>query len=84
MVGSYNMDMRSTYINTELMLVVDSGDLNAKLREGMEYEMARSRFRGEEGGYEEGAFYEERELKSTWKAVYTMLRVVMPPIRHLL
>ena len=31
-VGSYNLDMRSTYLDTELMLAVDSTELNAIIR----------------------------------------------------
>ena len=27
-VGSYNYDMRSTYLDTEMMLVIDSPELN--------------------------------------------------------
>lgn len=38
-VGSFNMDMRSAYLDTELMLVIDSEAFNARLRAGMaEYE----------------------------------------------
>lgn len=38
-VGSFNMDMRSAYLDTELMLVIDSTELNRELREKMgEYE----------------------------------------------
>lgn len=38
-VGSFNMDMRSTYLDTELMLVIKSKKINAQLEEGMmEYE----------------------------------------------
>ena len=38
-VGSFNMDMRSAYIDTELMLVIKSDELNAQLRGIMsEYE----------------------------------------------
>lgn len=33
MVGSFNMDMRSVYLDTELMLVIDSEPVNAQLRE---------------------------------------------------
>ena len=32
-VGSFNMDMRSVYLDTELMLVIDSEQVNAQLRE---------------------------------------------------
>ncbi len=35
LIGSFNMDMRSMYINTELMVVVDSTKLNHMLREKM-------------------------------------------------
>ena len=31
-VGSYNLDMRSTYLDTELMLVIDSKRLNQQIR----------------------------------------------------
>lgn len=35
-VGSFNWDMRSAYLDTELMLVIDSAELNAQLRSHME------------------------------------------------
>lgn len=31
-VGSYNLDMRSTYLDTELMLVIDSKELNQQIQ----------------------------------------------------
>nr|WP_304442689.1 phospholipase D family protein [uncultured Acetatifactor sp.] len=34
-VGSFNWDMRSAYLDTELMLVIDSPQLNRQLREAM-------------------------------------------------
>ena len=35
-VGSFNMDMRSVYLDTELMLVIDSTALNRQLKENMQ------------------------------------------------
>lgn len=35
-IGSYNFDMRSTYLDTETMLVLDSPELNRELRTHME------------------------------------------------
>ena len=32
-IGSFNMDMRSTYLDTELMLVIRSKDINKQLEE---------------------------------------------------
>lgn len=38
-IGSFNWDMRSAYLDTELMLVVDSPELNQQMRKYMsEYE----------------------------------------------
>lgn len=38
-IGSFNWDMRSTYIDTELMLIIDSKAINKDLRQAMdEYE----------------------------------------------
>ena len=38
-LGSFNMDMRSAYLDTELMLVIRSKDINKQLEKGMmEYE----------------------------------------------
>lgn len=36
-IGSFNMDMKSAYQDTETMLVVDSEELNGQLRAAMEY-----------------------------------------------
>lgn len=33
MVGSCNLDMRSVYLDTEMMLFIESGELNESLRE---------------------------------------------------
>ncbi len=35
-IGSFNWDIRSTYLDTELMLVIDSEELNRQLREEMQ------------------------------------------------
>ena len=36
-IGSFNWDMRSTYIDTELMLVIEGKEINEKLREDFAY-----------------------------------------------
>ena len=35
-IGSFNWDMRSAYLDTEMMLVIDSETLNAQMRDYME------------------------------------------------
>ncbi len=42
LIGSYNFDMRSTYLDTELMLAVDSPDLAADLQKAMDVFLSQS------------------------------------------
>lgn len=68
-IGSFNMDMRSVYLDTELMLVVDSEALNRQLRENMEvYEAASVRVLDDEN-YEisEGVVRQEVRAGNRWK-----------------
>ncbi|MCD8117648.1 MAG: phospholipase D family protein [Oscillospiraceae bacterium] len=83
-VGSYNLDMRSTYLDTELMLVIESSALNARLRElygGLQEESLLVTAGGEELT---GAACDPVSLSPGRKAVFTVLRVVMLPFRYLL
>ena len=50
-VGSFNMDMRSTYLDTELMLVIDSRDVARQLRGYMESYEADSVEALQDGSY---------------------------------
>ena len=50
-VGSYNLDMRSTYQDTELMLAVDSEALSAELREEIDRDKTYSRTMTDSGEY---------------------------------
>ena len=61
-IGSFNMDMRSAYLDTELMLVIRSKDINKQLEEGMmEYEKV-SRQILEDGTYNDPYHVEPIEL----------------------
>ena len=79
-VGSYNMDMRSTYQDTELMLAVDSKALNAVIRKEAELDKTYSKTAGEDGVYTYGKYYEEKELHVGKKIFY----VVTIPLRRFL
>ena len=64
-IGSFNMDMRSAYLDTELMLVIRSKDINKQLEEGMmEYERV-SRQVLEDGTYRDPYHVEPIEYKET-------------------
>ena len=83
-VGSYNFDIRSTYLDTELMLVIDSEPLNAHIRTIEEEYRQKSLQVLPDGTEHEGCLYEKSELAGTKKFLFEVLRVVIRPIRHLL
>ncbi len=83
-VGSYNMDMRSTYQDTELMLVVDSPELNQVIRKEAEHDKTCSRFMTSSGAYEYGENYVAREMSWKKKIYYGIFRVITVPIRKFL
>lgn len=51
-VGSFNLDMRSVYLDTELMLVIQSKDVCGQLTENMEFYEHSARHALEDGSYE--------------------------------
>ena len=83
-VGSFNADMRSAYLDTELMLVVESEEVNAALRQESETYITQSRLALHDGGTEYGARFEETALPWAKRALYGVLSVVSRPVRHLL
>lgn len=74
-LGSFNMDMRSTYLNTELMLVVDSKKLNSQLKECMEHYEATSVEALKDGTYLIPEGVERQEIDEKRK---TMIRFLLP------
>ena len=68
-VGSFNMDMRSAYLDTELMLVIDSEAVNRQLREYMQLYEAESVKVLDEENYEvpEGVKRQEFREGMEWK-----------------
>jgi putative cardiolipin synthase len=83
-IGSYNLDMRSTYQDTELMLAVDSPTLNQMIQKEAEYDKTCSRIADENGNYTYGENYVPREMSTGKKIIYGILRVVTVPIRKFL
>ena len=83
LVGSFNFDMRSCYLDTEMMLAVDCPELNRQIREEVETFRAQSRiFRNGEVSY--GKDYEPVRLKWYKTLLYGILRIAILPIRHLM
>ena len=84
LVGSYNMDMRSTYQDTELMLAVDSKELNKQMRQEVEENKTYSKTMGKDGEYFYGKNYVPKELGIGKKIMYSIFRIITVPIRGFL
>lgn len=83
-VGSFNADMRSAYLDTELMLGIESEEINAALRQAEVPYIVQSRLALHDGSTEYGARFEEVTPPWAERALYEILSVVQRPIRHLL
>lgn len=83
LVGSFNFDMRSAYLDTELMLVIDSEELNARLRESAREDLEHCRVVSQAGEVL-GAQFVPRELGEGKRAGYAVLRRLIRPFRCLL
>lgn len=84
LVGSFNMDMRSAYLDTEIMLYIDSPEINAMLRQGINQDMEYSDHVMPDGSSTPGAHFERPAFSAGKNIVYQILRVLIRPIRHLL
>lgn len=83
-VGSCNLDMRSIYLDTEMMLIIDSPELNEMLRSQIEELAKKSRKVLPGGAVIDGADYKAAKPDAKKKIFYGILRVVIIPFRHLL
>ncbi len=83
-VGSFNFDMRSAYLDTELMLVIHSPQLNAQLRQTLQDCMDQSRRNLPDGTQEPGPRCEALKLTTGKQILYNVLRVLLLPVRHLM
>ena len=78
-VGSYNLDMRSTYLDTELMLVIDSEKLSQQIHETESDYMEKSKEVLANGQETEGAKYQGKVLnrKKSYTTVCSGLSFVL-------
>lgn len=83
-IGSFNFDMRSTYIDSELMIVIDSDELNSELRAEFDGYMESSRITAPDGTVVRGEGYEESEPSFSEKLKSFALRTFIPIVRHLI
>lgn len=83
-VGSYNLDLRSTYLDTELMLLVKSKELNKQLRDQAAAYQEKSAYEKAGKPSRTGGLYEKKEMSGMQKVIYSILRILIRPIREVL
>lgn len=83
-IGSFNWDMRSAYLDTELMLLVDCPELNATLRAEADEMVRQGKLLLPDGAAVEGAAYTAPEMPPYKKLLQPVLRVVIRPFRYVL
>ena len=82
-VGSFNLDMRSTYLNTETMLVIDCPELNTRLKKSFYDATEVCKFVDSSNVFY-GKNYAERDIPLLKRAFLTMFRIIIMPFRYLL
>ena len=83
-IGSFNMDNRSTYIDTEIMLVIDCRELNAGLRQQIINLQEQSVWIAPDGKVTYGTAYREKGIPVEKRFLYGILRVLLYPFEYLL
>ena len=84
LVGSFNFDMRSAYLDTETMLLIDSPEINRELRETNAKYMRSSRCSRQGLLNVPGEHFHTPAMGKVQKAMYAVLRALIVPVRHLL
>ena len=83
-IGSYNFDLRSTYLDTELMLVIQSKDLTAELETYMASYEQDCRLLLPDGSYQIPDHITVAEVPLWKHAAWAMVGLVMQPVRFLI
>ena len=82
-VGSFNFDLRSTYVDTELMLAIDSEALNKDLEAKMDVFQKDCRKVIDEKNYEVPEHVTVAEVPTWKRIIWAVLGVVLQPFRVL-
>ena len=83
-VGSFNFDMRSTYMNTELMVVIHSEELTQDLKSNMDYMEKDCRRVIDEKSYETPEHIKVKEVNIFKKFLWWIIGLVLQPFRFLI
>ena len=84
LVGSYNLDLRSTYLDTELMLVIESKELNRELSGYMEDMERDSRLVLDEKTYQTPEYLSVAEVPGWKRMAWKVVGFLLQPFRCLI
>lgn len=82
-IGSYNLDPRSAYIDTELMLAVDSEDFTSHMREVLAEYQDDSLLVDKDGDYIPNPELEPQAVSPIKHALFSILSVIVRPFKFL-
>lgn len=83
-IGSFNMDMRSAYLDTELMVVVDSEKFQTQMQSIVEEALSQSRKLQPDGTYTYGENYTGKNENPIVAVISVLLGLISRPFRFLL
>lgn len=83
-IGSFNFDMRSAYLDTETMIVIDGKEFQQQLSGNMDKMKADAlKVRPDDGSYEKSDALEEKAISAKRLRIYKILGPIIQPIRFL-
>lgn len=83
-IGSYNFDNRSTYVDTETMLVIDSEDINQELTSYFEGYKDGSLQVKTEKDYKENNHVKEKQIPESKRKQIKLLSIIIGGFRYLI
>ena len=84
LIGSYNLDLRSTYLDTELMVVIESKELNAQLSGYLKEMEEDSRRVIDKDTFEAPEDLKIQEASAFKRMAWTVFGFIMQPFRSLI
>lgn len=84
LIGSYNVDMRSTYVNTEVMLVIHGEEFNGELEKHILAMEKESLLVHPDGTYEQNPAVNYQELTPLKKFLFAVTSRLFQLIRYLI
>lgn len=82
-IGSFNLDMRSVYMDTELMMAIHGEEFYEELKGYTDTFQEKSRFIIDEENFEMPEGMEPQKLSLKKKIIYSLLGPILQPIRYI-